>query len=139
MAVRVASAVVRAWTRAYTAGMPPLHRDARRAEIESDLWECCHDPAMPLGGVTAAQIIARLVLGIPDDLHWCVTQRRSPRVVAVGAAVVALTVVALWAYSEYLGAQLLPIPPPSPLGFVSERPRLPPPPPPPPPPRPSGL
>ena len=136
--MRVACALVRVWTRAYTAGMPPTHRDARRAEIESDLWESCHDPAMPPGGATGAQIVARLVLGIPDDLHWRFTEGRAPRAVAVGAAVVALLVAASWAYSEYLATQSLPSPPPSPLGFVSGPPRLAPPPPPPPP-RPPGL
>jgi hypothetical protein len=41
--VRLASALVRAWTIAYTWRMEPVHRDARRAEIESDLWESAHD------------------------------------------------------------------------------------------------
>ena len=37
-AVRVATAAVRAWTRLYTWCLPTDARDARRREIESDLW-----------------------------------------------------------------------------------------------------
>jgi len=34
--VTIGIRIVRAWTRLYTAGMDPLLRDARRAEIDSD-------------------------------------------------------------------------------------------------------
>ena len=45
MSITLASAilVVRAWTRLYTSGMAPEIRDARRAEIDSDLWEFHED------------------------------------------------------------------------------------------------
>jgi hypothetical protein len=66
--VRISVAAVRTWTRVYTSHMPRSVADARRAEIESDLWECQTDdaarPALPL------QIFGRLVLGIFDDVRW---------------------------------------------------------------------
>jgi hypothetical protein len=39
-----AASLVRSWTWLYTCGLPAAVRDARRAEIESDLWEFFHDP-----------------------------------------------------------------------------------------------
>ena len=64
---RVAVGVTRWWTRLYTAGLPGDLREARRAEIESDLWESVSD------GAPARHILARLALGIGDDLTWSVT------------------------------------------------------------------
>jgi hypothetical protein len=61
---------VRAWTRVYTCGLPRAERTARRAEIDSDLWELEHDPEAPHGGWAATQVLARLLIGIPDDLAW---------------------------------------------------------------------
>src|SRR5215208_2576071 len=89
--VRLASAVVRAWTRAYTRGMPRSVRDARRAEVESDLWESWADEAA--GAALPLQILGRLVFGVFDDLSWRVEhvggRSRIPR------APVVLTVAAL--------------------------------------------
>jgi len=66
--LRISLAAVRTWTRVYTWRMPRSVRDARRAEIESDLWECragdASGPALPI------QIIGRLVLGLFDDVRW---------------------------------------------------------------------
>lgn len=67
MSPRTAADVARWWTRLYTAGVPEDERAARRAEIESDLWESLMDP------VAARQIPARLALGIVDDLTWSLT------------------------------------------------------------------
>ena len=67
-----ALAIVRAWTRLYTARMQPIVRDARRAEIESDLWEL-HEDARRRGASPAAiavHMLLRLVLGIVDDVLW---------------------------------------------------------------------
>jgi len=55
------------WTRFYTAGLPADLRDARRAEVESDLWESVAD------GVHSRHILARVALGIVDDLTWSLT------------------------------------------------------------------
>lgn len=60
---------VRCWTRLYTWRLPPAVRDARREEIESDLWESSHDA----GGTETEfvmQTVMRLTLGIADDLAW---------------------------------------------------------------------
>ena len=66
--VALAMSAVRAWTRFYTWGLPPELRDARRDEIESDLWESFQDGRG--GAVLAWQIWARLFGGIADDLGW---------------------------------------------------------------------
>jgi len=66
--LRISVAAVRTWTRVYTSHMPRSVAEARRAEIESDLWECQTDdaarPALPI------QIMGRLVRGIFDDVRW---------------------------------------------------------------------
>jgi hypothetical protein len=63
---------VRFWVHLYTAGLPSMVRDHRRAEIESDLWEevadaangRSEDPAVP------ALVLVRMLLGVPSDLAW---------------------------------------------------------------------
>lgn len=68
----VAAGLTRTWVAMYTTGLPAELRDARRAEIDSDLWEQRHvaqfndEPA----GETAFQLLARLLLGVPSDLTW---------------------------------------------------------------------
>jgi TonB family protein len=66
-------ACVRCWTRVYTWRLPPELRDARRAEIESDLWEGLHDPRMTPSDLNV-QMVTRLTLGAVDDLAWRLTQ-----------------------------------------------------------------
>jgi hypothetical protein len=67
MSPRAAAGVARWWTRVYTAGLPGHLRDARRAEVESDLWESVADGAPP------RHILARVALGVVDDLTWSLT------------------------------------------------------------------
>ena len=67
MSPRAAAGMARWWTRVYTAGLPDDLRDARRAEVESDLWESVAD------GAPSRHILARLVLGVVDDLTWSLT------------------------------------------------------------------
>jgi len=67
MSPRAAAGVARWWTRVYTAVLPGHLRDARRAEVESDLWESVSD------GAPSRHILARLALGIGDDLTWSLT------------------------------------------------------------------
>ena len=62
-----AARVARWWTRVYTAGLPDHLREARRAEVESDLWESLAD------GAPSHHILARTALGLPDDLTWSLT------------------------------------------------------------------
>jgi len=68
----IVTSLVGAWTAIYTTGMPRTLRETRRNEIASDLWECCANVAR--GGQSvrhaAAEVLARLFLGIPDDIFW---------------------------------------------------------------------
>ena len=68
-------AVVRGWTRLYTLPLDPAAQDARRAEIESDLWEFQHDRSRhESSGHGAAHLLIRALLGMPDDLFWTCEQ-----------------------------------------------------------------
>jgi hypothetical protein len=67
-------AVARTWTRVYTLGLPAMQADARRAEIESDLWELQHDAARGNVRAPSVQVVARLVLGAADDVWWRLEQ-----------------------------------------------------------------
>ena len=130
-ALRFASAIVRTWTRLYTWRMPEAVRDARRDEIESDLWESAHDPGSRAHG--ARQVFVRLALGIPDDLRWRLEEdaMKGSLPLRVFTGVVAcVAVLVIWAA---LGLRSLPLP--SVPGAPASGPRaaVPPPPPPPPP------
>jgi hypothetical protein len=136
--VRLSCGVVRLWTRAYTWGLPPAARESRRDEIESDLWEWQHDGDRASGAGGAAHVLARLMLGLHDDVRWRVARAAHPKATAAGLLAITLAGMVAWAYGQYLGPQTLP--PPRPMQFVSDGARIPPPPPPPPPPaRPPGL
>ena len=126
-----AIALVRAWTRIYTWGMDPRAREARIAEIESDLWESVQS------GDRGVDILARLAFGIVDDLVWRTTddlirETSARRTAAFGVIVTFATlaiVAALW-FIDAARASQLPEPP-SLMHFVAA-PEPPPPPPPPP-------
>jgi hypothetical protein len=68
----VASRVARGWTAAYTLGLAAEVRDARRAEIASDVWEHHRDivtegrPVWTFFG----SVFGRIVRGAPADLLW---------------------------------------------------------------------
>ncbi len=64
--------LVRGWVRLYTAGLPADLRDARREEIDADLWEQARDAALMARPTNTlrSQIALRLVLGVPADLLW---------------------------------------------------------------------
>ena len=68
----VASRVARGWTAAYTLGLAAQVRDARRAEIASDVWE--HHCDIVTGGRPAwkffGSVFGRIVRGAPADLLW---------------------------------------------------------------------
>ena len=68
----LSAVVVRAWTRAYTARLDPTVREARRAEIDSDLWEHAQGASEAAADrrSVAGQILARCLLGIAADLAW---------------------------------------------------------------------
>jgi len=96
-----ALAIVRGWTRVYTARMDPPLRDARRAEIESDLWEL-HEDARRRGApptMIAVHMLLRLALGAADDLAWRAEHiRLTPRIVqdALWAGAIASVVLVWW-------------------------------------------
>ena len=140
--LRFAIAAVRAWTRLYTWRVPRAIAAARRAEIESDLWECQRDPGAGRGLILPFHLLARLVIGIPDDLGWRVEHagpvdpflRRSVAVTVSAAAMAGV----LW----FVVASAVPEPPQLPAAPpIQVRPagRHPPPPPPPPPCAPPGF
>lgn len=123
----------------YTWRMPPAVGSARRAEIDSDLWEFQHDAGGTGGAGAAVHVLVRLVRGVPADLRWRTEH------VGIGTAsllrnialtATAVLVVALWAFAA-LQLSELPPPPVAPMPIV-EISVAPPPPPPPPPPCPAG-
>jgi hypothetical protein len=77
----LATAMVRRWTALYTSGLQFDVREARRAEIASDLWD--HRIEARLDGLrpwqTGLEIASRWLVGIPADLSW---RRAAPRAVA---------------------------------------------------------
>ena len=76
-----AARFVRQWIRLYTLGLPAVDRDARLAEIESDIWEEV-DFAREQGKSSALigfHICSRLLLGVPMDLSWRITGRGAER------------------------------------------------------------
>lgn len=62
-----AAHITRWWARFYTKGLPKAQRDARRAEIDSDLSESLS------ASVGSSEILSRLARGVGDDLVWSVT------------------------------------------------------------------
>ena len=70
--IDIPTGLTRAWTAAYTTGLPSQVKQERRSEIESDLWEQQESARIEGGAplLAAAETLARLVLGIPADLSW---------------------------------------------------------------------
>ena len=112
---KAAVALMRWWVHLYTRGMDHAVADGRRAEVESDLWECLHDGRRDAGlGARSVEIMDRLVRGVPADLAWSIEERwvarstrehnrrarmNKPLVTVVGLGAVALLAVeaqALW-------------------------------------------
>ena len=73
--IDIVVALTETWVRAYTAGLPGLLRDARRAELASDLFEH-RRAAVALGRPFAAELAWRWLAGIPADLLWRVEHAR---------------------------------------------------------------
>jgi TonB family protein len=104
---RFVMACVRGWTRTYTWRLPPAVREARREQIESDLWESAHDSRMTQRELVV-QMMGRLTLGIGDDLAWrsthvTVTRSAALRTVTAAALVsMPLLFVALSRHTTYV-------------------------------------
>ena len=69
-----AAAIVRLWTWLYTLPLDVTARHDRRREIESDLWEFRTDREREAPLASAAHLIVRAALGVPDDLFWACEQ-----------------------------------------------------------------
>jgi len=123
-ATAFAAAAVRLWTRLYTSGLPVAVRTARRAEIESDLWEFVHDPDCDDGWHRSVHILLRLMRGVADDLRWRLTlDRMTATAVRVGAALTAaLLVFIAWWVLDLMRTRVLPLPPDPPSVGVSPTP-----------------
>ena len=78
--------LARAWARLYTHGLPEEDADARRAELDSDLWEHACDGRLNhrLSAVTAIEIARRLLAGAPADVAWHFERRRAQRAATGG-------------------------------------------------------
>lgn len=70
-------ALVRAWVRLYTRGLPADLRDARRAEIECDVWEQRRDEQSRRvrPSASALHVLGRVLRGAPSDLSWRLERR----------------------------------------------------------------
>src|SRR5262245_10263816 len=122
--------LVRLWTRLYTWRMDPVLRAARRAEIESDLWELQQDDAQ--GGIDpAAHVLIVLVSGVPDAVCWRVEHddfgdRLLRRTVAVIGTAVVIVFAGTWWVLSLMATATLPQPPAK-IAFVIAAPPPPPP------------
>ncbi len=71
-ALALSVGMARSWVALYTRGLASEVRDARRSEIDSDLWEQqwlaarLGDPAFG----TAIEVLTRMLLGIISDITW---------------------------------------------------------------------
>jgi hypothetical protein len=76
-----ASTLARAWVRVYTGGMPLDLGEARRAEVDGDLWECQQESRRQpeTSAHVAVEILLRTFMGIPDDIGWRVDASRERR------------------------------------------------------------
>jgi hypothetical protein len=136
-ALNVAVGLTRAWTHAYTAGLPPVARSRRRTEIDADIWDQVRDsrsygrPA----GATALHLFARFILGVADDVAWRIDEVPPHRVRGIlrWTTAVTLAVAAIAVWLNALTRVELPVPTPI-MSFTAAPPSPPPPPPPPPPP-----
>ena len=131
--LRGAATAVRLWTRLYTSRLAAAVRDARRAEIESDLWEHAQDAASGAPARMAVQVLLRLLLGMPDDLVWRLEREssgRHPLRLALGAAACLVIAVSMLVVRS-TGTEL-PSVPDAPVRARGESHPAPPPPPPPP-------
>lgn len=78
----LAQSTCRLWVRLYTRRLPSHAALRRRQEIESDLYE--HFAEAADAGITGrrlgAEILARVLVGVPADLSWRrATRQRHPR------------------------------------------------------------
>lgn len=76
-----AAGLVRAWVGLYTRGLPADLRAARRDEVADDLW-CEQEEAATSGrsaSAIGADLVLRMLFGMPADVGWRLTYRGKPR------------------------------------------------------------
>jgi len=74
----MAMALTRRWVGFYTIGLPKVSAQARRAEVDSDLWEQVSWTGAGTASL-AGHIVARTVLGMPADISWHITELGGPK------------------------------------------------------------
>ncbi|MGL6279359.1 MAG: hypothetical protein ACRC50_07375 [Gaiella sp.] len=74
------------WVDRYTRGLDPRLREARRAELASDVWE--HRTAAGDGLATELAIASRCLRGVPADLVWRRAARGGRRALPTRSAIV---------------------------------------------------
>jgi hypothetical protein len=79
LAKRLTVQLAQAWVALYTRGLPVDRRDARRAEISSDLWEQCYDGSRDGSGSVSVSVLGRVLAGVPADISWRAEERRFAR------------------------------------------------------------
>lgn len=81
----IAAGIARSWVAVYTLRLPPSVRDARRAELESDLWEQRHDTRSGTSNWLAKGMLGRVLGGVPADVLWAIDVRHDQGGAAVKA------------------------------------------------------
>ena len=71
--------LVRGWVWLYTLGLPREMRNARRTEVDSDLWEQTHAwyAEGPTTAGDASSVFLRCLRGVPADLLWRFAETRT--------------------------------------------------------------
>ncbi len=109
-ALALAGGFTRAWARLYTVGLPSRTGEQRRAEIESDLWEhavSAGEAGEPPSAV-AGQIFGRVVLGMPADMAWHLSELRGDDMqVSVGQKAIVGVFAVLGILTVFFGISIL--------------------------------
>lgn len=104
---RPAATLCQVWVGFYTWRLPAEAAKRRRDEIESDLFE--HTREAGSAGATshrlAAEILGRVLVGVPADLSWRRATRREPRQgLALGGTSMSMSTTAANRLLTFLGA-----------------------------------
>lgn len=93
MSPETAARITRWWAAFYTKGLPRAQRDARLAEIDSDLAESL------AASVGSSEILSRLARGVGDDLIWSMTHMEQTARTTLWWTIGSLFTIAILAYS----------------------------------------
>lgn len=106
--LRAVVAIVRAWTKLYTLGLPSSEQSRRREAIDSDIWEFLHDLECANDRQPARHILGRAIRGVPDDLRWRVAHTETSSAKAAALLIAVMLLVAMRFIST--GISLPPVP-----------------------------